>query len=323
MKGLITGAAGFTGRHLVPHLLKDGHKVVALDHPSSSLHNLCGSPEVMVVQHDLVAIDTTPLVDLLRTHQPDLVFHLAAVVDKDPGATVQERMFQVNVLGTLRLLEAIRIAKLAPMILVPGSSSQYGEVPAEEQPITETTPFRPMTLYAASKIAQERVALHFHQACGLPVICSRAFNLTGPGERPDFVCSAFARQIARAEAGYQEPVIRVGNLATERDLLDIRDAVHAYALLLRHGSPGEVYNVASGHPVPIRHVLDTLVALARVNVEVRQDPALVQTGDVTSQCGDWTKLRLATGWEPAFSLEQTLRDLLHDWRHRVTIEGQT
>ena len=323
MKTLVTGAGGFTGKHLVAYLLECGHQVVALDYPAHNLHGLAGVPGVIVLQQDLTAKDLTPLKDILHVHRPDWVFHLAAIISRDSIAEIQERMFRVNVLGTLRLLEMIRSTSLDPLILVPGSSAQYGEVPTLEQPILETTPLRPTTIYAASKIAQEMIALHFYRTYGLRVLCSRAFNLTGPGERPDFVCSAFARQIAQVEAGHHAPVVQVGNLMGKRDFLDVRDAVRAYTLLLRHGVPGEVYNVASGRPVSIQRILDILITFTRCKVEIKQDPTRMQIGDVTTQCGNWAKLRLATGWEPTISLQQTLRDLLDDWRRRVAMGGQS
>ena len=321
MRVLVTGAAGFTGRHLVAQLLEAGHRVSALEHPSADLTPLDRQPNLTLIHLDLAADDVEALVDVLREHSPDQVYHLAGVIARDASAASQEAMFRVNVVGTLRLLQAIELPGINPVVLVPGSSSQYGEVPMSEQPIRETTPFRPTTLYAASKIAQEMTALHFHRQYGLRVICTRTFNLTGPGERADFVCSAFARQLACIQQRKQESVVRVGNLETERDLLDVRDATHAYRLLAERGTPGGVYNVASGRPVAIAYVLETLIRLAGVQVQIVQDPGRLQQGDVASQRADLTRVRTATGWVPAIPLEKTLADLLDDWRRRVAMEN--
>jgi GDP-4-dehydro-6-deoxy-D-mannose reductase len=131
------------------------------------------------------------------------------------------------------------------------------------------------------------------------------------------VTSNFALQIARIEAGKQDPVMKVGNLEAKRDFTDVRDTVRAYWLAIEHGEPGEVYNVASGKAWKISEVLDLLLAHTSVDINVEEDPDRLRPSDVPLLLGDNSRLREATGWEPEIPFEQTTKDLLDYWRERV------
>ena len=179
---------------------------------------------------------------------------------------------------------------------------------------------KPQTHYALSKAVEEMVALRYSYVYGLPVICVRTFNLLGPGLSPEMACSSFARQIAMAERSGRAAVISTGDLSAKRDFVDVRDAVCAYAMSAEHGQPGEVYNVCSGRAVAVSECLDILLRHARVPIEAVLDPAKVQKNDVPIQVGSAKKLRQLIGWEPTLSLEQSLFDLLSDWRQRVEME---
>lgn len=302
---LITGIQGFCGRHLSVHLAEQGYAVHGLDRFSDP-----PVPGAAVVAGDIR--DLGVVQEVLRTVRPTHLFHLAALTA--PQAD-WETLHDVNVRGTDRLLEAVRLSGLDPVVLVTGSSAAYGRVAAEELPISESQPFRPMTLYAVSKIAQEMLAYAYHARYGMRMIRARAFNLTGPGEGAGFVTSAFAWQIAEIEAGRREPVLRVGNLETVRDFTDVRDTVRAYRLMAECGEPGAVYNVCSGTGTPVRQLLDTLLQLSRVReIRVDVDPARLQPADVPVQVGDASLLREVTGWTPVLPLDQTLHDVLHYWR---------
>jgi GDP-4-dehydro-6-deoxy-D-mannose reductase len=198
---------------------------------------------------------------------------------------------------------------------VVGSAEEYGAVADAGRPISEDTPLRPLSPYAASKVAQEYLALQYALGHGLPVVRTRTFNHTGPGRGAVFAESSFARQIADIQAGRREPRIVVGNLDAVRDFSDVRDVVGAYALLVERGAPGEVYNVCSGRGVRIGFVLERLVALSGVKVEIREEQALLRQADIPFLVGDYGRLR-ALGWSPEIPLDRSLADLLAYWRER-------
>jgi GDP-4-dehydro-6-deoxy-D-mannose reductase len=166
-------------------------------------------------------------------------------------------------------------------------------------------------------VAQEYLALQYAAAYGLHVVLARSFNHTGPGQSDRFVLPGFARQIAAAEAGEQEPVLRVGNIDVRRDFLDVRDVVRAYMLLLENGAASQAYNVCRGEAFRIRDLLDALLAQARVPLRVEADPARWRPADLPVLCGDPARLCERTGWRPEIPLADTWRDLLDDWRHRL------
>jgi GDP-4-dehydro-6-deoxy-D-mannose reductase len=309
---LITGIAGFCGSHLAEYLLQEGFAVAGLDLPTAGTRNL--GPilnDLRLYRADLR--DEAAIRRVLAEARPARVYHLAALI-RPPADDMWRALFEVNVYGTLHLLEGVRVECPDATVLVAGSAAQYGLVPEGENPIREEIPFRPITPYGVSKVAQEMVA-HLYGATGLRVVRTRTFNLLGPGQGLHLVGSAFAQQIAAVEAGQQEPVVLVGDLTTRRDFLDVRDAVRAYTLAAERGEPGAVYNVCSGQSRTVAEVLEGLLALSRVRgIAVRQDPARLQPADVPLQVGDSSRLRERTGWQPEIPFEQSLSDLLDGWR---------
>ncbi len=218
----------------------------------------------------------------------------------------------------LSLLEAIVTMGTAPTVVVVGSNEVYGK--PVRLPVDETHPFRPVTPYGVSKVAQDIMGLQYHLAFGIPVVRVRPFNHIGPRQSEGFVVADFARQVARIEAGLQEPVIRVGNLQARRDFTDVRDVVRAYYALSIQGDAGDVYNVGSGKAHTIQEILDILLAASRVPIQVEVDPARLRPSDVPEIVCDASKLRQKTGWKPAIPFEQSILDTLEEWRHRVTNE---
>jgi GDP-4-dehydro-6-deoxy-D-mannose reductase len=202
-------------------------------------------------------------------------------------------------------------------IHIAGSSEEYGLVLPDEVPIREENPLRPLSPYAVSKVAQDMLAYQYWQSYRLHAVRTRGFNHTGPRRGEVFVTSNFARQVAEIEKGLREPVVQVGNLEAVRDFTDVRDMVRAYWLALEHGEPGQVYNICSGKGYTIRQVLETLLGLADVEVEVREDPARMRPSDVPVLLGDCSRFRGITGWEPTIPFETTLADVLGYWRQRV------
>ena len=312
---LVTGASGFVGPWLLDALAAAGQgPITALGEPPAA-----PVPALPAVTwHPGDVRDAAALDALVAEVRPATVFHLAAQASvaaslEDPGAT-----FEVNALGTLRLLDALRRHAPASRTLLVSSAEVYGPRGGR---LAEDLALAPANPYAASKAAAEQVATAFARSYGLAVVVARPFNHTGPGQTARFAPGSFARQIAMIEAGRQAPVIRVGNLAARRDFLDVRDVVRAYLALAAHGAPGRAYNVSRGEAVPIQAILDGLLALAKVGIDVERDPALMRPADVPELLGDPQALHAATGWTPAIPLATTLADLLAQWRRQVPFFG--
>lgn len=320
MRALITGAGGFVGGHLCDYLLAHTDwDLVGAVYPQQ----VTSQPQetrLRLIHADLR--DPEGVRALVDEVQPDHVFHLAAQAFvpasfADPWDTLEN-----NIRAQLNLLEAVRRLGGKVRVLVVGSNEEYGAPIPGDLPQTEESPLRPNSPYAVSKVAQDMLGLQYHLAHGIPVVRVRPFNHTGPGQSPRFVVSAFASQIARIEAGRQEPVLKVGNLEAARDFTDVRDIVRGYALALVQGQPGEVYNLASGKAYRISGVLDTLLEFSHAGIRVETDAERYRPVDVLEVYGSAAKLNRLTGWEPAYSFEQTLRDTLDYWRAQVAEEKE-
>jgi len=317
MRILITGAAGFVGRHLARHLRAAGHDLVGLE-PVPTPEMLRWADEAGL---DLTACDVTDreaIRGCLADARPDAVVHLAAVTSVPESLCDPMRTWRVNLMGTLNVLDAVREGAAHARVVVVSSSEVYGRVLPEAQPITEDHPLRPVTPYAASKAAADLVAFQYAVGHQLDVVRLRPFNHTGPGQSDRFVCSTFARQVAELETRDAPRRLRVGNLEARRDFTDVRDIVRAYGLALEHGVAGAVYNLASGRPRPVRWVAETLAAAARAPIEIVHDPERDRPVDLPVVQGSAARFTELTGWRPDIPLEKTLADLLDDWRERVS-----
>lgn len=248
---------------------------------------------------------------------PDAIYHLAARASvpaawEDPAACLQN-----NILAQLNVLKAVTDAGARPRVLIVASADEYGRVQAEDLPVDEDTPLRPVNPYAVSKVAQDYMGLQYNLSHGLPVVRVRPFNHTGPRQETGFVVPDFCSQIAAIEHGLQAPVLRVGDLTARRDFSDVRDIVRAYRLALTLGTPGQVYNVGASQAVSVQDVLDTLLALSHAKIAVEQDPGRMRPSDIPVIVSDCSRLRAITGWRPLWRLEQTLSDTLDYWRART------
>ncbi|MCP3959653.1 MAG: GDP-mannose 4,6-dehydratase [bacterium] len=318
MKALITGITGFAGSHLAEYLLAQQPEVeiVGIRRWRSPMENITHIVDrLKLVETDLK--DYNSVYRMLEQVQPDYIFHLAAQSFVPTSWNAPASTLEINVIGQTHLFEAVRALSLDPVIQIACSSEQYGLVQADETPIKETNPLRPLSTYAVSKIAQDYLGYQYFQSYGLKVVRTRGFNHTGPRRGEVFVASNFAKQLVRIEAGLAEPVIRVGNLEAVRDFTDVRDMVRAYWLAVTRGKPGEAYNIASGHGVTIQELLDRLIALIDVEVTVEQDPERMRPSDVEILIGDSSKFRGDTGWEPQIPFDQTLADIVEYWRERI------
>lgn len=320
MKVLVTGGGGFVGAHMVEFLREHQPRaqIFTLLRPGQPAR-LGSFEEVVPIEADLEKPEQVR--QALELARPDRIVHLAAQSSVRRSWDDPEETWRTNVLGLLHLLEGIRAVSLSPRVLVVGSSDEYGRVDAEAQPVAEDAALRPSSPYAASKVAQGFLALQYAIGHQLGVVRTRTFPHTGPGRGAVFAESSFARQVAEIEAGRAGPLLRVGNLEVVRDYTDVRDVVRAYWALLDRGDAGGIYNVCSGRGVRLREMLDTLCELAGVEVEIEVDPERLRPSDLPVLVGDPTRLRAATGWEPRYPLEQSLGELLDDWRQRVSLRS--
>jgi GDP-4-dehydro-6-deoxy-D-mannose reductase len=304
MNILVTGASGFVGRHLVDLLNQGPDKVCGLTISDAKEH---------FIKADLLHYDQVKRA--LSATKPDAIYHLAAYSSpamsfREPVTAIDDSLhIQIN------LFEACLELNLKPTVLVVSTGHIYGNAPASQLPLTEKASIDLTTPYAVAKFGQENLANYYGNR-GIPSIVSRAFNHAGPGQQPGFLVPDLARQIAELEH-QGGGVLKVGNLDSKRDFTDVRDIVRAYQLLMAKGQPGQAYNVCSGHGISGQEVLQGLLAHAKITIKVEPDPERMRPSDMPVNYGDASKLTHATGWSPTIPLDQTLADVLDDWRKKI------
>ena len=309
---LVTGASGFAGSHLLEHLASPDvasafrRKELVAWSRSAPPAAFAG----LATWHQIDLLDRDRVRDAIGELKPSAVYHCAGAAQVVSSWTETAATLSSNVLTTHFLLDALRRAAAPCRILLLGSATIYR--PADT-PLSEDAPVAPASPYAVSKFAQEQLGLRALKEDGVDVVLTRPFNHTGPRQKVGFFAPDMARQIVAIERG-ANPVIHVGNLDAQRELTDVRDIVRGYALLMERGTPGTVYNVASGVGRSMRAVLDGLVQRARVPMTVVPDPARLRPHDIPSLVGNPARLREATGWAPAIPFDRTLDDLLDYWR---------
>lgn len=264
--------------------------------------------------HAVELLDAEAVRSLVRDTRPDCIYHLAGQASVALSWTDPVGTFAANVETTILLFEAVLAAGIDPVVLVVGSNEMFGAARPEEQPIGEDAPFRPANPYATSKVAQDYLAFQYAVSHHLRTIRVRPFMHIGPGQRPDFAIASFARQIAAIEAGEQEPVLRVGNLDSARDITDVRDIVRGYRLLVAGGTPGEAYNIGRGSAARIGDLLDLLLEMATRPIRVEVDPERLRPSDTPVIVCDTRKIQQQVGWQPRIDLPTTLHDTLAFWR---------
>ncbi len=319
MRAFVTGIAGFAGSHLAEALLAGNWDVTGVLAPGEATRHLDGLRDRLTLTEVDVA-DADSIVSAVVAAAPTCIFHLAALAFVPDSLTQPIRTYDVNVGGTLNLLEAVRTRLPDARMICVSSGDAYGAVRPEELPITETQPWRAINPYAATKAATDLLAETYARQYGLAITRARPFNHTGPRQSPRFVCADFARQVARIEAGQQEPILRVGRLDARRDFSDVRDVVRAYVLLADPAVPCAAYNICAGVAVAVADILSRLCDFCAVPVEVQEEQARLRPLEVAEHRGSAEALRRATGWAPQFSLDQTLADTLEYWRVAVAAE---
>ena len=308
---LIIGAAGFVGNYLIDHIQNDCMWSIAV---TKMAHEVIEKQGIKI--YDLDIMDKDAVTVLLKENCPDYIFHLAAQSSvalswKNPGLTID-----VNIKGSLNVLDAIRELDYMPRVLLIGSGEEYGYVKKEEIPIDEQTTLRPGNIYAATKACQNMIGGIYAKAYSMDVMMVRAFNHVGPNQAPLFVVADFCKQVAEIERGEKPPVIRVGNLTAKRDFSDVRDVVRAYTMLMNSGIAGETYNVGSGNAIAIQEILDAIIELSGKEIEVQIDTARLRPVDVPLIEADITKLTETTGWKPEIALKWTIKETLNYWREK-------
>ena len=303
---IVTGAAGFAGRHLVNLLAGDTPELIAWHRPG---HQPLGEGSRATWQA-VDVLDRRAVERAIRQTRPTAVYHCAGAAHVGRSWDATESTLAANVRGTHNLLEAVRAEAPDARVMIPSSAMIYQ--PANDA-LTEGHPTVPPNPYGFSKLAQELLAQRVSNA-GLCVTIGRAFNHVGPGQDPSFAASGFARQIAEIEEGRREREVVVGNLDARRDTLDVRDTVRAYRTILERGRAGRAYNISSGHAVAIGDLLEMLRSQARVPIRIRVDPGRFRPHDVPVLIGDPHRLQSELGWTPTIPLERTLDDLLTYWR---------
>lgn len=301
-KLFVTGASGFVGQHLTNRLR---------DQPGDWALLAPGRVDLLQPEE----LDAA-----LAENVPDAVIHLAGQTFvpeafRDPAATLQ-----VNLLGTLNLLQALKRAGFSGSFLYVSSGDVYGQVAEDDLPIDEALLPRPRNPYAVSKLSAELLCQQWSYTEGWRIMLARPFNHVGAGQRDAFVLPSAARQIARMRLGLQAPRLEVGDVDVSRDFLDVRDVIDAYFAILEQGVSGEVYNVCSGQERKIRDLIQQLAELAGVELELVEDPARMRRAEQRRVCASNAKLHQATGWKPNITIRQTLGTILSDWETRVLQE---
>ena len=312
---LITGATGFAGRHLSSYCASRGHEVHALVRPGRE-----GAVVPGVAAHAADLGDAAEVAAVLRDVAPEGVAHLAGASSVGRSFAEPVATWDINLGGTLTLLEAVRETGVNGRVLVVTSGEIYGLVPVADLPVTERTPLHPVSPYGASKAAADLAAAQYRAAYGVAAVRVRAFNHVGPGQDPRFVLPNVARQIARAERDGVPVEVTVGNVNTRRDFMDVRDMVRAQLLLLERGDPDAVYLACTGRSVAVRELIEGLAELARVPVTFRSDAGLRREGEQPDLYGSPDRLRADTGWTPEIPMQTTLADTLDWWRARTAEE---
>lgn len=328
-KALVTGMTGMVGSHLTDFLLEhtdwDIHGMQRWRSPLDNIMHLMDrinkKERVFVHYGDLN--DQGSLMQVMEEVKPDYVFHLAAQSYPLTSFSAPIDTLNTNILGTCRLLESIRLLKLEPVVHVCASSEVFGRVPREKLPINEECSFHPASPYAISKVGTDLVGRFYAEAYGITVMTTRMFTHTGPRRGDVFAESTFAKQIALIEAGLIPPIVKTGNLDSLRTWADVRDAVRAYYMLVTvNPQRGAYYNIGGTYTCTVRDMLNKLLSFSTCkNIEIITDPARLRPIDADLQVPDTSKFKQHTGWEPEFSFDQTMQDLLNYWRQRIKTTG--
>lgn len=295
MRALITGSDGFVARHLFNELTARDYDVFGFDISTGG---------------DLR--DYEAVRQAVNRYRPDRIFHLGAMTFVPESFIHPHRAIEINTLGSLNVLEAVRSIGLKARIHLAGTSEEYGR--SQEEPVTEETPLAPLSPYAIGKVGMDYFGQLYAKSYGMDIIITRAFNHCGPGRGEEFAESAFAKQVAEIERGTRK-ILKHGNLESVRNYSDVRDIVRGYVEAIE--LPSGVYNLCSDQNVTMAEMLDMLIGMANQPIETEVDPALYRPADFSFKKPSCEKLTDLTGWKAMIPLKTTLSDILEDWRRRL------
>ena len=322
---LITGITGMVGSHLADYLLKNTDwEIFGLCRWRSPLENIKHLiPEIergkriKLLYGDLN--DYVSLQNALEVAKPNYIFHLAAQSYPKTSFDSPLETLNTNILGTAKLLEAIKKQSLDPIVHICASSEVFGRVSKDKLPINEECTFHPASPYAISKVGTDLIGRFYGEAYGVKCITTRMFTHTGPRRGDVFAESSFAKQIAMIEADLVEPIVKTGNLDSLRTFADVRDAVDAYYKLVTvNPIPGEYYNIGGSYTCSIGEMLEKLLSFStKKSIKVVKDPSRLRPIDADLQVPNIEKFSKHTGWKPQITFDQTMLDLLNYWRERL------
>ena len=325
-KILITGIDGFVGGHFVDFLTSHHHVIeihgIGLSKPSWEFVNV--SSALINDSHFHVADlnDIPELRSLIKDIQPDYILHLAAQSSVAESWKTPVSSFLNNTNIFLNIIDTVRLIDNGARVLSIGSSEQYGIVSESDLPLTEESPQHPANPYAIARVAQEQLARIYASGYNLDICCTRSFNHCGPGQPDRFVVSAIVKQFVRIARHLQDPVVHIGNGAVIRDFVDVRDVVEAYALLLKHGKKGEVYNICSSKGRSVRDIVTLLSQMYQIDVQIHQEQSQIRPIDNPRIIGSFDKIENELGWKPKTPFEESLRAMYEYWDTHGRVESQ-
>lgn len=297
MRALITGSTGFVGQHLVQELTKQGWEVYGFNLRDGQ---------------DLLNYETVR--NFLDINRPDVIFHLAAQAYVPESFANPVRTFEINTIGSLNLLEAVRQLGLKTRVHLAGTSEEYGDSQYGEGVTTEKTLPNPLSPYAISKLAMDHLGRLYSKSYGMRVVVTRAFNHAGPGRGEMYAESSFARQIVEVEKAKRE-IVEHGSLESIRNYTDVRDIVKAY--ILAADLESGVYNICSEQNLTMQEVMDGLIKHALIPIKTQVNTALYRPADFSFKTPSCKKFKQLTGWKPEIDIDQTLADVLDYWRGKL------
>ncbi|MGY2133415.1 GDP-mannose 4,6-dehydratase [Hymenobacter sp. HD11105] len=315
-KVLITGASGFVGKYLIEALstLKDSLELVCISRNPYFQFPSSKNLKIKVINADL---NNYSALDNLFIHfKPDSVFHLASdsSVSHSWESPIESFLNNTNIF--LNLVESLRKHSMSCRILSIGSSEEYGLVNPTNIPLNEDSPLNPISPYAVARVSQELLSKVYYEGYGMSIIMTRSFNHIGPGQRDAFVISSFAKQIVEFKMG-KHVNMQVGNINIIRDFLDVRDVVKAYIGLMKFGQAGNIYNICSGRGYTLKEIIKKMQDIAEVSFSYEINSDLLRPSDNPIIVGDNNKIRNAINWEPSFTIEQSLTDIIKYWESKI------
>jgi len=315
MRVLITGITGMIGKHVVNLLLEQGCDVAGISRATSASRHMRTKSAYKHYMGDI--LDVNFLSRVWMESKPELVYHFAGQAYNGESWEAEDTTYELNITGSRNVLNACRWHCPDARVIPACSSAEYGFVPDDMLPIKEdVTPLRPITPYGVSKACLEMMSRQYHLNYGMDIVIPRLFIHVGPDHPPVTALQNFAMQLAAIKLGQQDPVIKVGNLDSSRDFVDVRDGAKALWLLANKGQSGEVYNLCSGKAWSMRDSLNMLIEISGLDVEIAHDKSLLRPSDEKVLLGDPSKLQ-SLGWNAEIPFKQTLEDILNNWLERL------